>query len=137
MGTRFDLDMAEVAQRVGADLNAAFRDSVELAAESVTNGSPITGSLGQPVESGELRQSITTDWDGPSHASIGVNADCLAADWALQNEDGIARPGGGPYRLLSPTGGRWSFEKTAAGWGRIVDAAIAKQGEPLIGANID
>lgn len=132
MGTRFALDMAAMGASLRADVDKMFDDSVNLAAESIVNGSAITGAPGQPVEEDVLRKSWVTDKLSPTHATVTTDN-----PYAESNEDGIARPGMGPYRLLSPTGGRWSISKTVAGWGRIVDAAIAKQGQGLIGANSD
>ena len=135
MGTRYALDMATLATSLRADVDKMFDDSVNLMEDSVVRGSPITGSPGQPREDGDLIASWVTEKLSPTHAIIAVANDAVAAGWALQNENGIALPGGGPYNLRSSIGGRWSVEKSVAGWGRIVDAAIAMQGERLIGAN--
>src|ERR1035437_9572971 len=104
MTARFDLDMAAVATRLNANLLAMFDDSVNMAAESIINGSAVTGSPGQPVESDELRLSWKTEKLTPTHATITTDI-----PYAQSNEDGIARPGLGEYRLLSPVGGRWSI----------------------------
>jgi hypothetical protein len=132
MSARFDLDMAAVATRLRADLNMLFTDSVEMARESIVDGSPVTGAPGQPVEDDVLRQSWKKEFLSPTHATVLTDS-----PYAESNEDGIARPGGGPYRLLSPVGGRFSIAKTVAGWGRIVDAAIAKQGQAMAGGGGD
>ena len=128
MTARFDLDMAAVATRLNANLLAMFDDSVNMAAESIINGSAVTGSHGQPVEDDVLRQSWITEKLTPTHATI--TTDC---PYAQSNEDGIARPGMGPYVLRSPVGGRYSISKSVAGWGRIVEVAVANQGQGLAG----
>lgn len=128
MGTRFDLDMASIATELRADLYKLFDDSVNLAEESIVNGSAVTGSSGQPVEDDVLRKSWVKTKLSPTHAT--VLTDCVYAE---SNEDGIARPGMGAYVLRSPVGGRFSIEKTVAGWGNIVEAALAGQGQSLAG----
>lgn len=132
MGTRYALDMAAVGASLRADIDKMFDDSVNLAAESIVNGSAITGAPGQPVEEDVLRKSWVTEKLSPTHATVTTDN-----PYAESNEDGIARPGMGPYRLLSPVGGRWSIEKTVAGWGAIVDASIAGQGQSLAGGGND
>jgi hypothetical protein len=114
-----------------------FDDSVNMAAESIINGSAVTGSPGQPVKDDVLRNSWVTEKLTPTHATITVPGSAPASDWVMQNEDGIARPGGGVYNLISPVGGRFSIAKTVAGFGRIVDAAVAKQGQALAGGGND
>jgi len=128
MGTRFDLDMAAVATELRADLTRLFDDSVNMAAESIVNGSGITGSPGQPVKDDVLRKSWVTTKLSPTHATVLTDN-----EYAEPNETGIPPIGMKTYNLLSPVGGRYSISKTVAGWGKIVDAAIAKQGQGAIG----
>ena len=137
MTARFDLDMAAVATRLNANLLAMFDDSVNMAAESIINGSAVTGSPGQPVKDDVLRNSWVTEKLTPTHATITVPGSAPASDWVMQNEDGIARPGGGVYHLVSPVGGRWSMAKTVAGWDKIVGVAVANQGQALAGGGND
>jgi hypothetical protein len=121
MGTLFKLQMDAVAARVGVNIHTLFRESVKSAEYSIRFGSGVTGAPGQPVDSEELRLSWKTDMLTPEHAT--VTSDC---EWAPQNEDGIARPGGGSYNLRSFVGGRWSIAKTVAGWGSLVTAEAAR-----------
>lgn len=109
--TRFTLRLDEwhrdVFDRVG-----------DLVYESIVNGSPITGAPGQPVDEGGLRASWSRVYEDANTQLIGT-----ASLYAQSNEDGIARPGGGPYELRSKVGGRHSVALTVAGFGAIVEAA--------------
>lgn len=130
--TRFDLDMASIATELRADLYKLFDDSVNMAAESIINGSPITGAPGQPVEEDVLRKSWVKTKISPTHATVLTDN-----EYAEPNETGIPPIGMKTYNLLSPVGGRYSISKTVAGWGAIVDAAIAGQGQSLAGGGND
>lgn len=86
-------------------------------------GSEVTGAPGQPVDSRALRESWSKKQLGPFDWLISTNS-----PYAQSNEDGIARPGGGPYRLLSKEGGRWSVRLTVVGWPRIIDKMMRDLG---------
>jgi hypothetical protein len=100
---------------------AVYSGVVAATHESITKGSGVTGAPGQPVDSGEL----VTSWQvlpvAPWITDVVTNA-----PHARSNEDGIARPGGGPYRLLSPVGGRHSVRLTITGMDRLVEAEVRK-----------
>lgn len=85
-------------------------------------GSPITGAPGQvvaDVNGGDLRAS----WSAHS-----ITADCgevsTKSQHAEQNEDGIARPGGGPYVQRSAIGGRWNVALVRTNFQRLVDHVV-------------
>ncbi|HEY4133503.1 MAG TPA: hypothetical protein VGM50_22985 [Gemmatimonadaceae bacterium] len=99
---------------------AAFARVASRAYESIQVGSELTGSKGQPVDHGELRASYQLLFPSPTTAAITTDS-----PYARQNEDGIARPGGGPYRQKSPVGGRWSIALTVAALPRIIEAEAA------------
>jgi len=111
----------QFATKVQTLVPAVFVASAAHAHRSVQEGSPDTGSKGQPVDEGNLRASIQLEFPSRTEALISTNV-----GYAESNEDGIARPGGGPYIQRSSVGGRWSFALTIAGIQRIVDVEAAR-----------
>lgn len=107
---------------VGVEVqNLAILLNVASAAkDSIQNGSPLTGSPGQPVDQDVLRQSWQVDFPTPTTAQISTNL-----DYALPNEEGVTEDGR-PYIQRSPVGGRHSAELTTANIGNIVDDETAK-----------
>lgn len=99
-----------------------YEGSVARALRGIKFGDSLTGAPGQPVESGELRNAWEAVVVSPTETVIRVNPESEALAWAQQNEDGIARPGGGPYVQRSEKGGRRSVALTAAGFPDIVRA---------------
>lgn len=131
--TTFGEALQRFTVKVETRSQTVFLNTVSAAYESIVNGSALTGSPGQPVGQygpgyhegevgGELKASWQTIFDGPWVATIGSNAQ----SHNLQNEDGIARPGGGAYRQRSTVGGRHSVALTRAGIPRIVDDETRK-----------
>lgn len=107
---------------------AVFVGSVAGVKESIQFGSPLTGSPGQPVDQDILRPSWQSEFTDPHNAVVSTNV-----PWAPQNEDGIARPGGGPYVQRSAVGGRFSVALTRMNYSRIVDDVankLTKGGDP-------
>jgi hypothetical protein len=120
-------DLQRFTAKVETRSQAVFLGTVTAAYESITDGSP-----GQPVGQygpgyhegdvgGELKASWQTHFLSPTVAEIVTNS-----PYAKQNEDGIARPGGGSYEQRSTVGGRHSVALTHAGIQRIVDAETKK-----------
>jgi hypothetical protein len=125
-------DLKRFTAKVETRSQAVFLNTVTAAYESITDGSALTGAPGQPVGQygpgyhegevgGELKASWQTRFVSPTVAEIVTNS-----PYAKQNEDGIARPGGGEYRHLSTEGGRFSVMKTAGAIQKIVDAETKK-----------
>jgi phage gpG-like protein len=114
---RFNRKVERLAQEV-------FVGVVAEAKTSIVEGSPLTGAPGQVVadeHGGNLRGSWQTEFEDPNTAIISTNV-----PYAESNEDGIARPGGGPYVQRSAVGGRWSLALTRMGIQRIVDDVATK-----------
>ena len=88
--------------------------ATHLAYESIVDGSPITGALGQPEVSGDLKASWREEILSATTARV-----VTASPYARQNEDGV-RSGGKPYVQHSTTGGRNSVRLTRAGWPALV-----------------
>ena len=90
---------------------------------SVVHGSPITSAPGQVVadeDGGNLRDSWQLEFPDADHAMTYTKT-----VYAQSNEDGVARPGGGPYIQRSAIGGRWNVELTRLHWQRLVDHVVA------------
>lgn len=117
---RWNLKVENLTQEV-------FVGSVAEVKNSIVEGSPITGSPGQPVgddPGGDLRASWQTEFEDPHNALVSTSS-----PYAESNEDGIARPGGGQYIQRSAVGGRWSVAQTRAGFQNIVDDVAARFAE--------
>lgn len=90
--------------------------------ESLVFGSPITTAPGQVVadeDGGNLRDSWQLTFPDANTAKSATKT-----VYAESNEDGIARPGGGPYVQRSAIGGRWNRELTRVHWQRLVDHVV-------------
>lgn len=101
---------------------AAFLNTGSHAFRSITRGSSATGAPGQVVaddNGGDLLNSWTMEI---SKTKIAITTD---SPYAQSNEDGIARPGGGPYVQRSAIGGRHSVQKTEDNLPLIVDHEVA------------
>lgn len=114
-------DIRRFARSCERNLEAAYRGSKLAALNSIRYGSDITGSPGQPVRAGTLRDSWEIEDEDVFRAMI-----FTTSPYALSNEDGIARPGGGPYVLRSAVGGRWSVLKTRRNFDRLVEDVVTK-----------
>lgn len=114
--------------RVKTKADIAHEAIVAQTFTSIVFGSEVTGAPGQPVGPDEpphehLRESWQVDRVSENVARI-----FTTSPYAKSNEDGIARPGGGEYRLLSPVGGRFSVRLTVAGFRRIVEKVMRELG---------
>jgi hypothetical protein len=107
---------AFVRREIQVQSQLIFIATMQHAHRSIQEGSEITGAPGQPVESGALKASWQLIFPSATEALIATNS-----KYAQSNEDGIARPGGGPYRLRSSVGGRFSIQLTLDGLQRIID----------------
>lgn len=92
--------------------------AAEIALRSVRIGSAITGSPGQPVDTGALRDSFVIErvdrWTRQIMSPL---------IYAGMIEDGIGAHG--PLILRSKVGGFHSIKLTAAGWPNIVHLVVA------------
>jgi hypothetical protein len=128
----FGEDLRRFTAKVETRSQAAFVGIVASVHESITKGSALTGSPGQPVgqygpgyHEGEVGGELLSSWQ--THFLAPLVAEVVTNNpYAPQNEDGIARPGGGPYTQRSTVGGRHSVALTAAGIQRIADAEAQK-----------
>lgn len=111
----FSDNIKRFSAQVQARNNTVFVNTAAHALRSIQDGSPTTSAPGQPVAEGILKASFQLAFPSPTLAEITTNV-----PWAPSNEDGIARPGGGPYIQRSAVGGRWSIRLTIAGIPKIV-----------------
>jgi hypothetical protein len=115
----FDADIMRFVLKLDAR-DAALLPAVAMAVHtSIVEGSPVTGAPGQVVadeHGGNLRGSWQLTFPAPDTAQSSTNV-----AYAQSNEDGIARPGGGPYVQRSAIGGRWNVALTRAGFQKLVD----------------
>lgn len=104
--------------------DGTFRRLVDLAHDSITVGSPLTGAPGQPVGTGTLRDSWEKSYPAPNTALIATSE-----PYARQEEDGISYAHGGksPIDQHSGVGGPHSLKLTVAGMQRLLDAAVEEE----------
>jgi len=103
---------------------ATITDFVLMSHASIVEGSAVTGAPGQPVDTGALRSSWQTEWEGPGEAVIATDL-----PYATSIEDGVSYAhGGSPMTLRSPTGGFHSVKLTVAGAQALLNAAALKNG---------
>jgi hypothetical protein len=116
----FDAQVRSFALAVPAYSRRVFVNSAAAVKDSITNGSAITGSPGQPVDTGVLRASWQLNFEDANTASISTNV-----VYAPQIEDGISWRGK-PLTLRSAVGGFHSVKTTVLNFMRLVDAVKAR-----------
>lgn len=89
----------------------------QLTQQSIVEGSALTGAPGQPVDTGNLRNSWHLSFPEPGVAQITTHV-----EYAEVIEDGVGRYG--PLRLRSAVGGFHSVKMTRMAFSRIVDHAV-------------
>ena len=139
----FSDDMRNFTGKVVAKTQAVIINTVAAVQDSIVNGSPITGSPGQPVgqygpgyHPGEVGGTLKASWgvgtaenpgfgsprwDGPAKATIATNL-----VYAPDNEYGIRGADGAPYRQRSSIGGRGSVRMTRNGLQLLADNEARK-----------
>lgn len=124
--TNFGDQIREFNRGFQATSQAHFVNVVSALAASITDGSPVTGSPGQPVDTGNLKASWHTDFTSPRQAMISTNV-----EYAPYIEDGIVPLGGRRgnatgsssqrLTLRSQVGGFHSVALTIAGFDRVIE----------------
>lgn len=116
--------------RVQRNMQAVHLNSVSAAQASITDGSPVTGAPGQPVDTGNLRASFTTQ-----HESEWVSMIVTNVEYAPAIEEGRQQPyrtakgtqvTPQPIQFRSAVGGAHSVALTQAGWGRLVEQVVTE-----------
>ncbi len=101
-------------QKVEANSQKIFLNVASHVYESIVNGSAVTGAPGQPVDTGNLRNSWQLSFPTPTEAVIQTN--CEYAPVIEDNVRGVTFKNHGPH----------SVKLSAAGLDRIVEAETAK-----------
>ena len=118
---RFALKANNVTKDVFVNVVAATKDSI-------TDGSPVTGSPGQPVRRGTLKASWNTEFVSDTEALISSGG--AAAAYNKSIEDGVSYAHNGePMQLRSEVGGFHSVALTAAGF----SALVADEARKVVG----
>lgn len=107
-------DVRRFQGKAGDAAQQMHRGVVELAFQSIVEGSPVTGAPGQPVDTGNLKGSWQHIPEGPTTSLIATKV-----LYAPQIEDGTRA--GRSLVLRSAVGGFHSVKLTVAGWARIVE----------------
>lgn len=127
----FESDIAAFTAKLKLRTQTVFVNTASAVKFSITDGSAVTGSPGQPVGQygpgyhpgevgGELKASWQMTFESPTVAVISTNS-----PYAKANEYGI-RDNGGAYNLRSTQGGRHSVAMTIAGAKRLVEIEVRK-----------
>lgn len=109
----FDAALEDIDIRI----HAVFDAAVELMKQSIQFGSSITGSPGQPVDTGNLRNAWIRENPSENVSIVSTNV-----EYAQSIEDGIGPHG--PLTLRSAVGGFHSVALTVAGFDLIMSAAM-------------
>lgn len=97
-----------------------FVGVVEEATRAIVEGSELTGSPGQPVDTGRLKSSWQTVFEAPDRAVIGTNV-----EYARAVEDGVGPRGTVKYGK-SGIGGSHSVKLLEANIDRVSDAVAER-----------
>lgn len=115
----FTEDLRRFSRTVDARQQAVFVNTVSAAQDSIQHGSALTGSPGQPVQSGNLKASWQSTFESKDVALISTNT-----VYAPDIEDGTRN--GRELTLRSQVGGFHSVKHTIAGLPAIVANETAK-----------
>jgi hypothetical protein len=121
----FRADMSRFTDKARGRERALFTNVVSATEDSIKRGSAVTGAPGQPVDTGNLLGSWTTQFEGRRVALVSTNVSY--APEIEDNERGA--------QLRSEVGGFHSTKLTRAGFERIVEDELRKLGDgPAPGA---
>lgn len=115
----FSDDLRKFALTAEERTNGVFAGVVSEVQRSVVEGSAITGSPGQPVDTGALRASWQTSFPSDHTALVSTNL-----EYAQAIEDGVGPHG--PLKLRSPVGGFHSVAATINAHGKTVESERRK-----------
>lgn len=110
----FSGDLRNFSLKLSARNREVFVGCVEEVTRSVVEGSEITASPGQPVDTGNLRASWHTTYESPTLATVATNVEY--APYVEENVRGVTFKNHGPH----------SVALTVAGFGRIVDTVVKR-----------
>ena len=107
-------DLKRFSDRTALRVQETFIRSAQAVHQSIQEGSPVTGSPGQPVDTGALRASWILRYESPVSAMISTNL-----DYAPIIEDNVRGA-----RLRSAVGGFHSVRLTIVGWPRLLESVV-------------
>jgi hypothetical protein len=110
----FSNSVRRFAVKVEARTGEVFVNIVAAAHASIVEGSPVTGAPGQPVDTGNLKNSWQVEFEGPEKALISTNVEYAPA--VEENLRGVDFHNHGPH----------SVALTIAGLGNIVENEARK-----------
>lgn len=113
-------DVKRFAVKVEARSREVFLGVVEESTRAIVEGSEITASPGQPVDTGRLRASWQTVFEGPDRAIIGTNV-----EYAQAVEDAVGPHGAVTYGK-SGIGGSHSVKQLVANFDRVVSVVASR-----------
>lgn len=117
----FTDDLARFSAKVETKSRAAFVNVCSAAKSSITDGSALTGSPGQPVDTGNLKASWQLTFESPTVGVISTNV-----AYAEAVEDAVGPHGPRVYGAKNNIGGSHSVKLTMAGLNRIVADEVKK-----------
>ena len=112
----FAEDLAKFAAKSKALQQAHFINTASAVKDSIVNGSPVTGAPGQPVDTGNLKNSWQLTFDGPADATVSTNV-----EYAPVIEDNVRGA-----TLRSQVGGFHSVKLTVGGFERLAETEARK-----------
>lgn len=118
---RFNRELDAWLNKVKGRREALFVNVASAVKASVQSGSPVTGSPGQPVQTGHLKGSWHLEFESPTAAVISTNV-----EYAPPIEEGVGPHGA--LTLRSQVGGWHSVKMTRAGFQRLVQHEAKKLG---------
>lgn len=118
----FGDQMGRVRLRIATTHRAVFDGAVLEATRAIVEGSEITGSPGQPVDTGNLKASYQTVYESPTRAVIGTNV-----EYARAVEDGIGPHGAVTYGAKNGIGGSHSVRQLVVNWDRVVAVVTERE----------
>lgn len=132
----FSDDVKRFTETVKVRCAAHFQNVAVAMHASIVEGSPNTGAPGQPVSTGNLKNSWQITFESPTAAEIttnvsyaGVIEDDLKTSFEAEGQDAPPRAPGAPPPPKSVVGGHHSVKMTRAAIQRIVDDEARKMGE--------
>lgn len=126
----FTGDLKAFTGKVEQRNRAIFVGSVSSVAGSVVEGSPVTSAPGQPVDTGNLRNSWQTTFPGEWLGEVATNVEYAPAIEEGQQPPYTTASGTqvtpGPMTLRSAVGGFHSLKMTRAGWVPLMRSVVTE-----------
>jgi len=126
----FTDDLKAFAAKVEQRQREIFTGCVDEVHGSITEGSPVTGAPGQPVDTGNLinswEETFPEQWVGQSATSVRYARAVEEGQQAPYTTEAGTEVTPRPMTLRSGVGGFHSVKMTRAGWGRIVKQVVGE-----------